>query len=166
MIIASLIAVHTKYILSAVISIGVVGMGLCITFLYLQAPDLAMPQIVVEVIALVILSKATQAEKDLLMRKNRKEILAAVVILVFIVFFGYFSYRYLGELEFGNTPMRAAQFILNNGLEKTGAGNLVTSVIFDFRGFDTLGEATILFTAVLGTVVVLRKEGKKDKKNE
>jgi len=49
---------------------------------------------------------------------------------------------------------------LNQGLSKTGAANLVTSVILDFRGYDTLGEATVLFTAVMGVIVVLRKIGR------
>jgi multisubunit Na+/H+ antiporter MnhB subunit len=36
-------------------------------------------------------------------------------------------------------------------------------VIFDFRGFDTLGEATVLITAVLGVLTILRIKGKKEK---
>src|SRR3972149_4490506 len=44
---------------------------------------------------------------------------------------------------------------------KTGAANLVTGVVFDFRGYDTLGEATVLITAVLGVISILRLKGKK-----
>jgi len=35
--------------------------------------------------------------------------------------------------------------------------NVVTAVLFDYRGLDTLGEATILFTAVSGVLTVLRE---------
>ncbi len=50
---------------------------------------------------------------------------------------------------------------LSKGAENTGSANLVTGVIFDFRGYDTLGEATILFTAVIGVLTVLRLRGRK-----
>ena len=40
---------------------------------------------------------------------------------------------------------------------ETGADNSVTSVVFDYRGFDTLGEATVLFTAVAGVILVFRR---------
>ncbi|MHA1507042.1 MAG: hydrogen gas-evolving membrane-bound hydrogenase subunit E, partial [Candidatus Asgardarchaeia archaeon] len=41
--------------------------------------------------------------------------------------------------------------------------NLVTSVLLDYRAYDTLGEATVLFTAILGAIVVLREIGRKEK---
>jgi len=43
----------------------------------------------------------------------------------------------------------------------TGANNAVTSVVFDYRGFDTLGEATVLFTAVAGVILIFRRVKKK-----
>lgn len=49
-------------------------------------------------------------------------------------------------------------YIIQNAQEETGSNNVVTSVIFDYRGFDTLGEATILFTAVMGVLLLLRTE--------
>ena len=48
-------------------------------------------------------------------------------------------------------------YIIANTQEETGANNGVTSVVFDYRGFDTLGEATVLFTAVTGVIVVFRR---------
>ena len=47
---------------------------------------------------------------------------------------------------------------------ETGASNVVTSIVFDYRGFDTLGEASVLFTAVLGVGLVLRKLNAKEKR--
>ena len=35
--------------------------------------------------------------------------------------------------------------------------NVVTAIVFDFRGFDTLGEATVLFIAVLGVAMFFRR---------
>ena len=44
---------------------------------------------------------------------------------------------------------------------RTGAANLVASVILDYRAYDTLGEATILFTAVIGVLTIMRRVGRK-----
>lgn len=162
MILGALVAVHTRYLLSAVISLSLVGLVLSVTFLYLQAPDTAITQTIVEVIALVILIRAVFVEKDTMDIKGMKETFSAVVTVLFIALFAFFAYRALQGLpEFGFPLMRVSQEYLREGLTKTGSANLVTAVLLDFRAYDTLGEATILFTAVLGTIVILRKMGRK-----
>ena len=52
-------------------------------------------------------------------------------------------------------------YFIAHGQEQTGANNIVTSIVFDFRAFDTLGEACVMFTAVFGVSVLfrLRKKG-------
>ncbi len=50
--------------------------------------------------------------------------------------------------------------IIANSQEETGANNIVTAVVFDYRGFDTLGEATILFTAVASVIMIFRRLNK------
>ena len=62
-----------------------------------------------------------------------------------------------------------AAAIVQQNLEKTHAINDVTSIVFDFRGYDTMGEAFILMTAVTGAVVILfavKEEKKGADKNE
>ena len=62
----------------------------------------------------------------------------------------------------------AAAAIVQQNLAKTHAVNDVTSVVFDFRGYDTMGEAFILITAVAGSAVILctKKAGKEETKDE
>ena len=52
------------------------------------------------------------------------------------------------------------QYYIDNSQTETGANNVVTAVVFDFRGFDTLGEATVLFIAVLGVAMIFRRTHK------
>ena len=67
-----------------------------------------------------------------------------------------------------STADGAAAAIVQQNLDKTHAVNDVTSVVFDFRGYDTMGEAFILMTAVAGATVILftkqtkKEEGKND----
>ncbi|MCR5137098.1 MAG: hypothetical protein K6C12_08365 [Oscillospiraceae bacterium] len=57
----------------------------------------------------------------------------------------------------------AAAAIVQQNLAKTHAVNDVTSIVFDFRGYDTMGEAFILITAVAGSTVILFAKKKEDK---
>lgn len=62
------------------------------------------------------------------------------------------------DLPFGTPPVSDMDdYFIRHGQEQTGANNIVTSVVFDYRAFDTLGEATVLFTAVLGVGMMFRK---------
>ena len=57
---------------------------------------------------------------------------------------------------FGQPPSPMDDYMIDNAQAETGTNNVVTAVLFDYRGFDTLGEATILFTAVTGVVMLFR----------
>ncbi len=52
-------------------------------------------------------------------------------------------------------PHGIADIIVGEDLEKTRAANNVAAVVFDFRGFDTLGESFILLTAIAGSFIIL-----------
>lgn len=51
-------------------------------------------------------------------------------------------------------------YFIERGQEDAAANNIVTSVVFDFRGFDTLGESVVLFTAVTGVALMVREKRK------
>ena len=48
-------------------------------------------------------------------------------------------------------------YFIENAQIESGVNNVVTAILFDYRGFDTLGEATVLFTAVIGVTVLFRE---------
>ncbi len=58
---------------------------------------------------------------------------------------------------FGAPPAVMDDYIIQNSQEQTGTNNVVAAVVFDYRGYDTLGEATILFTSVTAVVMLLRR---------
>ena len=165
-LIAAIIAVETKNLLSAIICIGAIGFGASLMFLFLYAPDIAITQIVVEVLGLIILIRAT-ISRDLTFISGDKEFFGTVVsvVIIFIIFlFGIRVFDTLpefGEPVFAQTSEAASQTYLSEGLEETGAANIVSSVILDFRAYDTLGEATVLFTSIIGATVILRKKSRK-----
>jgi len=77
-------------------------------------------------------------------------------ILIAIIAAGiFFSLR---EIPFGAAKSRVREYYLDNGIEQTGATNIVTSVVVSYRGFDTLGEVTVLFLATIGLSAILYRE--------
>lgn len=161
MICAAIVAIEVKDLLSSVIAVGAVGFALCLAFLVLKAPDLAITQLVVEILCLIILIRAT-INKDLPLVIEGRWIFNTFSTLGFIAVFLLFSWLALKELPgFGEPIMAVVKKYLQEGVSKTGSVNIVTAVILDFRAYDTLGEATVLFTAVIGIMAILRRPGRK-----
>lgn len=65
------------------------------------------------------------------------------------------------KIPFGTPKTKVGEYYINKGREETGATNIVTSVVVNYRGFDTLGEVTILFIAAIGLGAVLVTRRKK-----
>ena len=77
----------------------------------------------------------------------------AFIILVAFLIFAAMEMRPFGEPTFSEMD----DYYIQNAQAETGANNVVTSIVFDYRGFDTLGEATVLFTAVVGIIALFRE---------
>lgn len=162
MIIGAIVAVQIRSLLSSVVAVGVVGFALCVVFFFLRAPDVAITQLIVEIIVLVILIRATGIKKDVTeIIGGRREFFVLGTTVVFVIGFAIFAFWGLRSLpEFGKPLMSVSKDYLAP-IMKSGAVNRVTSVLLDFRAYDTLGEATVLFTAVIGAIAILRKKGRK-----
>ena len=81
-----------------------------------------------------------------------------IAIIAFLgVFVAFFVAVAFSIHPFGDPPSQMDDYIIENTQRETGANNAVTAVVFDYRGYDTLGEATILFTAVTGVVMLFRR---------
>ncbi len=164
MIIGAIVALEAPDLISAVISLGVCGFSLVFIFLRLHAPDLAIVQIIVETLSLIILIAAIlrTTREDTQERLSLQKVALWLGGLFFMTVFMLSAYRIAHEMSrFGHPLLRMAASYLDMGLMKTGAANLVAAVILDFRAYDTLGEATVLFTSVIGVMAVLRAVGRK-----
>ena len=84
------------------------------------------------------------------MKKMRLVFLGIVFIFLF--------FTTIAIHPFGEPSENAMdRYMIEHGQNETASNNIVTSVVFDYRGYDTLGEATVLFTAVTGVIMALRK---------
>ena len=87
-----------------------------------------------------------------------------VGLILLLVLVGFLVWGVVALIHpFGSPiPSEMDQYIIDNAQAETGNNNVVASVVFDYRGFDTLGEATILFTAVTGVLLLLRAAKRKE----
>jgi len=200
MLIGSLIAVEARDLLSSIIAVGAVGFATSVTFLLLGAPDLAITQVVVEVLVLVVLVRVVVTRRDETYTTSRStlaigSVLLALGLLTAVVFWMLmtsggeglqmrpFGHPLLNQhadaaimAPAGEPPPPAVAdqtepksiggAFLKHGLRGTrdvrgtGAANYVMGILLDYRAYDTLGEATIIFVAIIGTYAVLRHWGR------
>ena len=163
MIAAALIAVEVKDLLSSVIAIGAVGIGLALAFLVMKAPDLAIMQLVVEILSLIILIRAT-IRKDLPFSSSGRWAFNTISTVLFIAVFLGLSYFPLKDMQrFGEPLMRVSKTYIAEGLARTGAYNILAAITINFRALDTLGETTAFFAAVIGVLAIARRVARKEK---
>jgi len=81
-------------------------------------------------------------------------IVALGVVVCFVGgHFGAEGAKQAGELT--NDTVNFGRYYDSHGLQENGAANIVASVVVNYRGFDTLGEVTVLFIAAVGLAAVL-----------
>jgi len=201
MLIGALIAIETRDLLSSVICVGAIGFGTSLVFLLLGAPDLAITQVVVEILVLVVLVRVVITRRDETHATSRATLPVGLVLLAL----GVMSAVVFGTLAGGGAdddlrlqpfgqprmtrqvdaaflapagrpdlapagaepePASVGGAYLKHGLTAdeasrgSGAANYVMGVLLDYRAYDTLGEATVIFVAVIGAYAVLRKVGR------
>jgi len=143
---------HYKRIL-ALITIGIVGLIVSLIFVKFSAPDLALTQLSVEVVTIILillalyyLPQETPKESTKL-RINRDLFIAGLsAIGVFILTLAVLSREYT----------TIGKYFLENSVSGGGGTNVVNVILVDFRGFDTLGEITVLAIAGLGIFAMLQ----------
>jgi multicomponent Na+:H+ antiporter subunit A len=143
---------------AVVILLGGVGYGIAGFFTLLGAPDLALTQLLVETLAIalfaLVLRHLPSAFTETVSGQAPK--IAVALAVTMFVFVGA-----LVTTAARQTDTVAAAFI-EDSLPVAGGANVVNVILVDFRGFDTLGEITVLATAMLGAaglvVPLLRKK--------
>ncbi|MCF5722704.1 monovalent cation/H+ antiporter subunit A [Pseudomonas syringae] len=149
--------------LAALTMVSVCGLMTCITFVWFSAPDLALTQLVVEVVTTVLIllglrwlprrieevSPLPSSLRKARIRRVRDFLLSTVVGGGMALL----SYAMLTR----QTPNDISSFYLSRALPEGGGSNVVNVMLVDFRGFDTLGEITVLGAVALTVYALLRR---------
>lgn len=156
MIVAAVIAIEAKEMITSVIAIGAVGLALSLSFLLLLAPDLAIVLLIVEVLTLTVLVRLSAATDTL-----KLSVFDRVMTYVLILFSGLFlivGILALRELPHFGMPAARAMINYAGAAALTGSLNIVATVALDLRLYDTLAGIFVLFTAALGVRMIMQTD--------
>ena len=150
--------------LAALSMVGGTGIVTAITFVWLSAPDLALTQLMVETVTTVLILlglrwlpprlvpkelKLKKAPPSTWLRRSRDSLIAVGGGL------GIAAASYAVLLR--NPPPSIGEFFVLRALTEGGGSNVVNVLLVDFRGFDTMGEITVLAAVALTVYALLRR---------
>ncbi len=139
--------------LTALVLTGAIGLILALIFVKFSAPDLALTQLAVEVVTLILLLLAlyflpqTSPNESSPARRWRDALLALL------------AGSGMSVLALAVLTRRSAtisDYFITNSLSGGGGHNIVNVILVDFRGFDTLGEISVLAVAALGIFAMMQ----------
>ena len=153
-----------RSLFAVVILAGIYSFLMASVLIVLDAVDVAMTEASVGAgISTVLLLATLNLTKTTAIQSGRPRL--APLILALVVG-GLIVWGTLALPPFG-TPdavihTHVAPRYLARSVEETGVPNVVTSVLADYRGYDTLGETTVIFTAGIGVMLLLRGFRRRD----
>jgi multicomponent Na+:H+ antiporter subunit A len=154
-------AVRARATMTAVLSLGVTGYGVALTFLFFGAPDLAMTQFSVETLTAVIFTLVFYHFRRFRSLSKRSVRLRDLSIAVL---FGGSLAAVLYFVGATTTPFTLGRYFAENSAAVAHGRNIVNVILVDFRAMDTLGEITVLATAAVGVGALLRIGRQEEKK--
>lgn len=166
LIVTAISASVMEDILSSVIALSVFGILLSIVFAILQAPDVALTQAVINSgmitsIFLVAYSQTMKGQPD----QSRVCALdgtcpsrtAQAATMALCLGLGWWFWEGLSAIGFSPSFGVPANHYISFAGNETGVSNIVAAVLFDYRGFDTLGEISVIFTTVSGISILFAR---------
>jgi multicomponent K+:H+ antiporter subunit A len=143
---------HNRF--AALLSLSVVGLIVALIFVRFSAPDLALTQLSVEIVTIVLIMLALYflpqvTPHDSNLRRVTRDLLLAVTAGGGV---GLMAWAVLTRPY--NT---IADYYLANSVSGGGGANVVNVILVDFRGFDTLGEITVLAIAAVAIYALIHK---------
>jgi multicomponent Na+:H+ antiporter subunit A len=148
----ALSAAFARSTMAAVLSLGVVGYGVAVMYALLGAPDLAMTQFAVETLTVVIFvlvfshlrGFADLSSRFVRVRDAFVAIAVGALVTTLVLFIGS-----------SGTTSRLSKYFAEVAPGQGHGSNVVNVILVDFRGFDTLGETTVLVTVAIGVRALL-----------
>ncbi|WP_043527993.1 monovalent cation/H+ antiporter subunit A [Litchfieldella xinjiangensis] len=147
-------AVTHRYRLISLLMLSVVGLLVSLTFARFSAPDLALTQLSVEVVTMILLMLALfflpqKTPRESTAKRNIRDLLLAGSLGMVVASLNY--------AVLTRDMSSIAHFFMENSIPGGGGHNVVNVILVDFRGFDTLGEITVLALAGLAIFKLLNR---------
>ena len=152
-------------VLSAIIAFAAYSLGLALIWVFLQAPDVALTEAaigagVTSVLFLLTITKTVRPVEDLTaLTKVNWSGVAVVGLLAVLLLYTVPEIPAIGDPDaVAVSYAEVSQYYLENAYKETHVENVVTAVLASYRGFDTFGEAVVVFGAGVAVLAVLKEE--------
>lgn len=155
-VIAIFLTLRTPSRLTAILSTGVIGYGICLIFVFYGAPDLAMTQFTIDTLTVVLFVLVLFKLPPFLKFKNKRirwrdgiiaSSFGALIMLITL------------QALLSPADMEVSQYYADNAYVLAKGKNVVNVILVDFRGFDTMVETIVLSIAALGVYGLLKYKG-------
>jgi len=163
MLSAAIGACVTRHRIAAVLMLSAVGYAMSALYVVQGAPDLALTQFSIETLSTVLfvlvlrfLPRTWDHRPPAFATPTR--ILASVVVGVGIFVFAIVSSQARSDISGPPT----SEVMIESSLPKGKGANVVNVILVDFRGWDTMGEITVLSVAAIGAVSLARGGRRRD----
>jgi multicomponent K+:H+ antiporter subunit A len=156
-------AVLAKYHrVAALIALGGTGLVTCMTFVWLSAPDLAVTQLLVEIVTTVLLLLGLRWLPQRIPEASARRmsfgpITRRVRDLIIAITAGAGMAGFAYAIMTRPLPESVSSFFVEHAYTDGGGRNVVNVILVDFRGFDTFGEITVLGVVALTVFALLRR---------
>jgi multicomponent Na+:H+ antiporter subunit A len=147
----ALVTVVTRSALTAIIALGVAGIGESLVYAFFSAPDLAIAQLVIQILTLVVFALIFARFHVHITEKTWIRS-GAVVALGAGGVFGWLAVWVLGMPHYRGL----AEGLAARSVPEAHGRNIVNVILVDFRALDTLGEVAVLAMAGLGVLILMR----------
>jgi multicomponent Na+:H+ antiporter subunit A len=154
MVIGGTYAAIVRERMAAVLCLGAVGYGMALMFVLQGAPDLALTQVCVDTIGAVIFVLVLRQLPNWF--SERPTIAGRTVRLFVSALVGVFVFAFILIAGDVRVDPPVSQSFLERALPEGGGRNVVNVVLVDIRGFDTMGEITVLAVAAMGAYSIAR----------
>jgi multicomponent Na+:H+ antiporter subunit B len=162
LLIIAIAVLRVRHLLAMIMLFGLYSLMVAGLFVVLDAPDVAFTEAAVgtgisTVLMLVTLASIRGGHEVRTERHMKVGPLLLALTMGGTLAYGMHDISKLGD---PNAPahQQVGKYYIEKGQEDTGVPNLVTAVLASYRGFDTLGEVTVVLTAGLGVLMLLRRE--------
>jgi len=151
-------------VLAAIVIFEAYSLGLAVVYTFYRAPDVGLTEAaigagVTTVFLLLTIAKTTRPPTDELFEPINWPAVAVCGFFALVVGSTLTAFPAVGD---PNSPIltnpEVTGYYLENAYDETGAKNAVTSVLAAYRGFDTFGEAVVVFAAGIASLLVLGRE--------
>ncbi len=162
-LITALATALLRDVLASIIAFAAYSFGISLIWVFLKAPDVGLTEAAVgagimTIMFLVTITKTVRPSGERVFESIHYPSLVVVILLIGVLFTTLPSLPVVGSPDAPVATSEVTQYYLENAYTEIEVQNAVTAVLAAYRGFDTLGEALVVYAAGIGILVILNKE--------